>query len=166
MRDYPIGSFLFWKLEKERIKDFQFYEFIANYHERDNRHNPKSNVVGEENIVAILDGQQRLGALYIGLKGTYANKLPGRRWESDDAFPVRKLYINLIDNSEEKDLKFDFSFKTSLEASQTDEKNFWFEVGKIVEFTSIYVAVFSSFNSSIPSIYSCKSISIEYTITG
>lgn len=25
MQDYPIGSFLFWKLEKERINDFQFY---------------------------------------------------------------------------------------------------------------------------------------------
>lgn len=36
MNDYPIGSFLFWKLEKERINDFQFYEFITNYHERDN----------------------------------------------------------------------------------------------------------------------------------
>ncbi len=24
MRDYPIGSFLFWHLEKDKIKDFQF----------------------------------------------------------------------------------------------------------------------------------------------
>jgi hypothetical protein len=45
--------------------------------------------------------------------------------------------MNLISESEESDLKFDFSFKTPLEASQTDEKNFWFEVGKILEFNSI-----------------------------
>ena len=27
MRDYPIGTFLFWKVDKAKIKDFQFYEF-------------------------------------------------------------------------------------------------------------------------------------------
>jgi len=48
MRDYPIGSCLFWNINKDRIKDFQFYEFIRNYHERDSRHNPKANVTGEE----------------------------------------------------------------------------------------------------------------------
>ena len=41
MRDYPIGSFLFWNLEKQKIRDFQFYEFVKDYHERDNTHNPK-----------------------------------------------------------------------------------------------------------------------------
>jgi hypothetical protein len=41
MRDYPIGSFLFWGVENERLNDFQFYEFVATNHERDSRHNPK-----------------------------------------------------------------------------------------------------------------------------
>ena len=40
--------------------------------------------------------------------------------------------------SEENDLKFDFSFKTSLESSLRDKKNFWFEVGRTVEFSSVY----------------------------
>ena len=25
MKDYPIGTFLFWNLEKDRIKNFQYY---------------------------------------------------------------------------------------------------------------------------------------------
>ena len=33
MRDYPIGTFLFWKVERENISDFQFYEFLNNYPE-------------------------------------------------------------------------------------------------------------------------------------
>jgi uncharacterized protein with ParB-like and HNH nuclease domain len=45
MKDYPIGTFLFWALEKDKIKNFQFYEFIKDYHERDNRHNPKTSVL-------------------------------------------------------------------------------------------------------------------------
>src|SRR2546426_270530 len=38
MRGYPISSFLFWDVSKEKIKDFQFYEFITNYHNRDSKH--------------------------------------------------------------------------------------------------------------------------------
>ena len=34
MRDYPISTFLFWKVDKSRIKDFQFYEFLKHYHEK------------------------------------------------------------------------------------------------------------------------------------
>ncbi|RPJ49789.1 MAG: DUF262 domain-containing protein [Methanobacteriota archaeon] len=64
MRGYPIGSFLFWKVEKDRSKRFQFYEFIRNYHQRDCKHNPKADISGEEGITAVLDGQQRLTALY------------------------------------------------------------------------------------------------------
>ena len=101
MRDYPIGSFLFWQIEKENIGKFQFYEFVRNYHERDHKHNPKAAVSGDEAITAILDGQQRLTALYIGLKGTYQFKLPRKRWESDDAFPKRELCMNLLSPSDE-----------------------------------------------------------------
>jgi len=137
MREYPIGSFLFWNVDKDRIKDFQFYEFVRNYHERDSKHNPKANVTGEESVTAVLDGQQRLTALYLGLKGTYAYKIPWKRWNSNDAFPTRKLYLNLLSKSDEFDLLYDFRFLTPLEASMTDEKTYWFEVGKILDFTSL-----------------------------
>jgi len=134
MRDYPIGAFLFWKVSKEKIQDYQFYEFLREYHERDNRHNPKANISGEEEITAILDGQQRLTALYIGLKGTYAYKLPYKRWDNDIAFPKRKLYLNLLSEANNSDFKYDFRFLTEKEASKRDENTFWFEVGKILAF--------------------------------
>ena len=134
MREYTIGSFLFWNVEKEKTKDFQFYEFVRNYHERDRRHNPKANVQGEKGVTAILDGQQRLTALYIGLKGTYAFKIPWKWRNSDDAFPTRKLYLNLSSKSNEFDLLYDFKFLTSLEASLRDENKYWFEVGKVLDF--------------------------------
>ncbi|WP_312506017.1 DUF262 domain-containing protein, partial [Bacillus luti] len=70
MQGYPVGSFLFWNVKKEKSKDFQFYEFIRNYHEKNNRHNPLASTSGEEGIIAILDGQQRLTSMYIALKGT------------------------------------------------------------------------------------------------
>ncbi len=137
LREYTIGSFLFWNVEKENIKNFQFYEVIRKYHARDNTHNPKANVSGEENLIAILDGQQRLTALYIGLKGTYAHKIHWSRWNNDDAFPTRKLYLNLLSKSPEIDLTYDLRFLTPNEASIRNEKTFWFEVGKVLNFNSM-----------------------------
>ena len=137
MRGYTIGSFLFWNVRKDKTGDFQFYEFIREYHERDRTHNPKADVTGEDNVTAILDGQQRLGGLYIALKGSYALKIPRKRWENDEAFPRTKLYINLLSKSEEFDLLYDFSFLTKEEAEEKDQSAFWFDIGKIVEFQSL-----------------------------
>ena len=138
MRDYPISSFLFWQVEKEDIQRYQFYEFVRDYHERDNRHNPKANVSGENGIIAILDGQQRLTSLYIGLKGSYAYKLPRKRWDNDAAFPKRKLYLNLLSPSEDNDFEFDFRFLTDEEAQNNNSATYWFPVGKIFDLKEEY----------------------------
>lgn len=133
MRDYPIGSFLFWRVERQRSKDYQFYEFIRDYHEQDNRHNPKADISGDDDIVAILDGQQRLTALYVGLKGTYAYKLRYARIADKSSFPARMLYLNLLKKSDDMDLEYDFQFLTDEEAKQNDENTFWFKVGGILD---------------------------------
>ncbi|MFQ5885195.1 MAG: DUF262 domain-containing protein, partial [Thermoplasmata archaeon] len=138
MREYTIGSFLFWRVDKEKVGDFQFYEFIRDYHERDNTRNPKANVTGEESVTSILDGQQRLTAFYLTLKGTYAFKTPWKRWDNDRAFPRRKFYLNLLSKSDEFDLMYDFRFLTLQEASIRNEDTFWFEVGKILELDEFY----------------------------
>ena len=59
MRDYPISTFLLWNVQRGRIPDFQFYEFLQHYHERDRRHNNKIDLPADDDVVAILDGQQR-----------------------------------------------------------------------------------------------------------
>lgn len=142
MRDYPVGSFLFWHVHKSRISDFTFYEFIRNYHERDSKHNKKAEFLNEGDITAILDGQQRLTSLYIGLLGSYAEKTKGKKWKNDAAFPKRFLYLNLlkkITDDEELELEYDFYFLTPEEAQEfrdeEPESYFYFKVGDIFEFT-------------------------------
>ncbi|RJP18435.1 MAG: DUF262 domain-containing protein [Candidatus Abyssobacteria bacterium SURF_5] len=135
MRDYPIGSFLFWHVDRQRVGNYQFYEFVRKYHERDNPHNQKANVDGQSDIVGILDGQQRLTALYIGLKGSYAYKEPRKRWDNPQAFPVRKLYLDLLNpkkQDEQSDGLYKFAFLTDEEARQADTNVFWFKVGEIL----------------------------------
>lgn len=132
MRNYPISSFLFWQVDKERVNDFEFYEFLREFHERDKRHNSKADVGGEEGITAILDGQQRLTSIYIALKGSFAEKLPRKRWNNDLAYPKKKLYLNLVGKPEDSELEYDFIFLTDEEASENDENSYWFRVGDIL----------------------------------
>lgn len=132
MRNYPISSFLFWQVDKESVKNFEFYEFLREFHERDKRHNSKADVNGEEGIIAILDGQQRLTSIYIALKGSYAEKLPRKRWDNDLAYPKKKLYLNLVNKSEDSELEYDFNFLTDEEANENDENSYWFSVGDIL----------------------------------
>jgi len=134
MRDYPINSFLFWEVERGNVDKYQFYEFVRDYHERDSYHNPKANLNGNAGIIAILDGQQRLTSLYIGLKGSYAWKMPRKRWDNDTAFPKRHLYLNLFHAPEEdSDIEYEFSFLTKTEADVRDSDNFWFKVSDILD---------------------------------
>ena len=136
MRGYPIGSFLFWNVSKEKIKEFQFYEFIRDYHERTNTHNPKADILNDEEVIAILDGQQRLTALYIALRGSYSFKKPRMFRNNPLAYPKTKLYLNLLAQSEDFEMKFNFAFLTEEEVINSD-KNYWFEVGKILDFKDI-----------------------------
>jgi len=142
MRDYPVGSFLFWHVERNRIGEFTFYEFIKNYHERDSKHNIKADLLGDSDITAILDGQQRLTSLYIGLFGSYAKKDKLKRWNNDSAFPKRFLHLNLLkkySDEEELDLEYDFLFLSEAEAQEDKESHpteyYWFKVGDIFQFT-------------------------------
>ena len=136
MLGYPIGSFLFWNVEGANIKEFVFYEFLRNYHEKDNTHNVKANLNGTETIVAILDGQQRLTSLYVGLMGTYAYRKPRFRYNNPQAYPERKLYLNLLKGSDEDDITYDFSFLT-IDECMNDDDHYWFSVGEILNFKGL-----------------------------
>src|SRR3954462_3904992 len=70
MKGYPISSMLFWKVRGDTKTDFRFYKFINNYVERHKTHNEVFSTNNTNDFHAILDGQQRLTALYIGLCGS------------------------------------------------------------------------------------------------
>lgn len=102
MWDYPIRAFLFWEISKDKLGDYDFYEFLKNYHEKNSVHNKKADLKGADGTIAVLDGQQRITSIYIGLKGTYAYRLKYKQKKKDNAYPVRKLYLNLIDTGVER----------------------------------------------------------------
>jgi uncharacterized protein with ParB-like and HNH nuclease domain len=136
MRDYPISTFLFWKVDKTRIKDFQFYEFLKHYHEKNARHNHKADLSYEEDVIAVLDGQQRMTSLYIALTGSHAKKIPYYSWNNVHAFPKKKLFLNILRKADDIEMEYEFRFLTDQEATAT-ELDFWFECGKVLDFVDL-----------------------------
>lgn len=86
LRGYPIGSFLFWAVDKEQAQDFRFYEFLTDYHELNNPYAPIAHIPVGSAVTAVLDGQQRLTALNVGLYGSLAERLP-RKWANNPDAP-------------------------------------------------------------------------------
>jgi uncharacterized protein with ParB-like and HNH nuclease domain len=111
MREYPIGTLLIWKAKQP----IRMRKFIDNY---------TSNIkltnfyVSENNKqkMLVLDGQQRLQSLFIGLKGSY------ERYE---------LYFNVLsgDGENSDDVKYIFKF---LPADKAINEKGWVKFKAIV----------------------------------
>ena len=68
MRGYPINTFMFWEVREPEVKkSFRFYQFLERYCERFEENNPDFDTKGHGDFFAVIDGQQRLTSLYIGL---------------------------------------------------------------------------------------------------
>ncbi|GAA6914353.1 DUF262 domain-containing protein [Helicobacter pylori] len=147
LRGYPIGSFLFWKLQKEDIAksdeqdenklNFQLYQFITNYDER-KPHNKKIYIeqISRDDLSIVLDGQQRLTSLYIGFKGTRTLKKKGARNDNPNAYEEKRLYLNLKHQSNMDNPEDDYRFEFHAKVPTNDKDHFWFKVGDILELES------------------------------
>lgn len=135
LRGYPIGSFLLWRVEPETASAYAFYDFLTDYHERDRPYASKATVLPGQGTTAVLDGQQRLTALNIALYGSHAEKKKYAWWSSPDAFPRKRLYLNLLDDPDRDDLglRYDLRFLTKAEAApdQAGVRK-WFRVGHVL----------------------------------
>jgi hypothetical protein len=133
MQGYPFGTFLFWKIDPSTSGKFKFYDFVLNYHQRDAAHCPELPALHNQAVTAVLDGQQRLTALNIGLRGSMAIKQPNKWWTNPDAFPRRTLRLNLLAPLEpdEDGIVYDFRFVDDAQAARSPGA-LWFEVPKIL----------------------------------
>jgi len=134
MQGYPFGTFLLWRVEAENSADFKFYDFVRDYHERDNPHCPPlPKQMGR--VTAVLDGQQRLTALNIGLCGSMAVKQPYKWWNNPNAFPTRHLHLDLLGSVEPNDEgdRYHFDFLTQEQRDKADTSTVcWFKVADIL----------------------------------
>lgn len=149
MRNYPIGSFLFWELKAEKASDYVFYNFLRNYDERNPNNTRKNGIFLHPEIIGVLDGQQRLSSMYLGLQGSHRERLKHHRVSSHHAYPENFLFLNLLslpyfESAEgidiERDKDFEFKFLTIPQSINTSYKNedghngpcLWFRVGDVL----------------------------------
>ncbi|MCI5114723.1 MAG: DUF262 domain-containing protein [Candidatus Electrothrix sp. AW1] len=148
MRDYPIGSLLLWKVNGENKKNHRFYSILKKFREKYKTHCEEVNTLTMPDFEAVLDGQQRLTALYLGLKGSYAYKIPRLHWvDNEYALPTRKLFLKISEYAPQDDTAtnvsdddgrlYDFKFlaKKDIESLEAEE---WFEVGDILGLQGTY----------------------------
>ncbi|MFP5414575.1 MAG: DUF262 domain-containing protein, partial [Gammaproteobacteria bacterium] len=96
MREYPISTLLVWKT-KEAVKH---RKFIDNYR-RDIKLTDFYVPDNTRSKMMVLDGQQRLQSLFIGLRGSYEG---------------RELYFDVLSGgvaAAPEDIRFRFAFKTA-----------------------------------------------------
>lgn len=91
MRNYPIGTFLFWNLHRKTAENYVFYEFLKEYDEQSPYNHRKTGAFTHEEIIGVLDGQQRLSSIYIGLMGTHTEKARYKK-----VYEKTCLYLNLL----------------------------------------------------------------------
>lgn len=140
MRGYPIGSFLFWELEDENREKWDVYKFLDRVREQ-GTHNQLANTSGIQNLTLVLDGQQRLTALNIGLRGVYEFKKKGGWKDNPNTWSPRKLFIDLFKNPRdvgegdaEEGVYYGFKWHESTPTNGTE--NCWLAVGRILDFES------------------------------
>jgi Protein of unknown function DUF262/Protein of unknown function (DUF1524) len=130
MRAYPISSLLTWRVPEAIREEVEAYRFL-NQGSDFGAHNARERAYGADDLIFVLDGQQRLTSLLIGLKGTYeVRKKYARTAES------QRLHLDLLRDGEAADdqgqVWYGFEFRAnSTTASRASE---WFEVGRILRY--------------------------------
>jgi Protein of unknown function DUF262 len=142
MRGYPINTFLFWHLEPSHLGDWEIYRFVRDFRQGDT-HNDEASLAKDQAVTLVLDGQQRLTSLLIGLTGSYTvrNGLRGR----GAAWIGKVLMLDLLqspdvsDDDEDgtivRDLYYGFKFFPIERPPKNDADAVWFKVSTIVQIT-------------------------------
>jgi uncharacterized protein with ParB-like and HNH nuclease domain len=141
MQGYPIGSMLLWRFDGKNTQNQRFYGILKKYRDRYLIRSEEVSTMDIPSFEVVLDGQQRLTALYLGLKGSYAYHGYNLGWKDNEySVPTRHLYLNLkYKKNKRNDLndsddyrKYEFIFLKPSEADNVDNNNKWFRVGDIL----------------------------------
>lgn len=141
LKGYPISSFMFWAVDEETKAEVRCYKFIENY--RPDVMNEPTSAEGRQ-LVLVLDGQQRLTSLMIGLRGTFSEKAKGARASNAAAWSSKVLYLDLLkdpdprnaddDGENEFGITYGLAFHERKPAS--NNRRHWFKVGSMLDYGS------------------------------
>lgn len=135
LNDYPIGTFLIWNVSRESAVKYKFFEVNNLFDLGEGKwQKPRTSESTHESLWALLDGQQRLTSISIGLQGSYSYVKNKRHF-------TKYLYYNLIGNAPSQDVQ-SFKFLEEKEALN-DPNNVWIPV-------SMFVNTLHQFHNNLP----------------
>lgn len=114
MQGYPIGTFLYWKVSNQIMNEIVFYQFISDFHPLTTVNQRVQTPIVQNDIIGVLDGQQRLSSLYIALQGFYHHTRYGRN--NPQNYQRKELYLDLLyERAPGDDMMYKFIFLTNEE---------------------------------------------------
>jgi hypothetical protein len=139
LRRYPIGSFLFWELDPENRDNWEAYKFLE-HGKQGGSHNEVATTDGVHGLTLILDGQQRLTSLLVGLRGFYTVKKKYKRWDDPSAWVKQRLFLDLLkdpiepdDDAMDTEAGLYYHFNFFAEPAPKEDGRYWFRVGRILD---------------------------------
>jgi hypothetical protein len=133
MRGYPISSFLFWCPPVDAADDIEAYEFLRTVKPSRNRAQLTHIPIGPETTF-VLDGQQRLTSLLVGLQGYYYDRRT-KSGKGSRGSVNKKLYLDVLHDGTEPDddgeVYYNFDFFDFVPVLL--KNSYWFEVGRILK---------------------------------
>ena len=147
LRDYPMNSLLLWEIKEDtsETKICDFYEFNSEIKLKETAiSTPCPDTLKDK--CAVLDGQQRLTSLLVGLFGSIIEGKKNRHYHLylrlDDDVDDNKIKAerDYADSDDEiYSAKYNFQFLPELDTQKKDvhkdkDENVWFRVGKVTDF--------------------------------
>ncbi|WP_299884250.1 DUF262 domain-containing protein [uncultured Lacinutrix sp.] len=147
IKDYPIGTFLFWHLPRVKANEYVFYHFLKKYDIRNPYNSKVESSFLKDEIIGVLDGQQRLSSIYLALQGTYTDKKKYLAWDNPRSYFNSTLHLNLftlpyVQKQHEslgfettvidEDRDFQFLFLDIDKKHKQSSNEFWFNVKDIM----------------------------------
>ncbi len=137
MHDYPIGTFMFWKIDKNLFSKYTFKTFVKDVDEQRTFQRGDNADKDHSEYEAVLDGQQRITSFYIGIRGSWRTHKKYTDWKKDSSFFMRHFCINILQDHVSEDEEYEFAFISDPDIgkpiSDGSLTKFWVSVGDIID---------------------------------
>ncbi|MCZ0963876.1 DUF262 domain-containing protein [Paracoccus benzoatiresistens] len=141
LKGYPISSFMFWAVDENTKAELRCYKFIEQF--RPDEMNEPTSAEGRQ-VTLVLDGQQRLTSLLIGLRGAFSEKVKGARYGNAAAWSSKTLFLDLLkdpdprvadeDDTSEFGITYGLAFHERRPADS--HRHHWFKVGSMLDYAT------------------------------
>ena len=139
MRDYPLGTFLFWDIDSSTFGQYVFNKFIRDIDdEKGKMQRGERASTAFSDYHAVLDGQQRITSLYVGTVGKYRTHIKGKRWDDPDSYYDRYLCLDVLSVPENEEEEYQFKYQAedsvgTILIDDNDIKHYWIKVSTVFE---------------------------------